>query len=145
MFGLDRLDTLYIAAAFLFQLVLIFHFAMRKWRFQTAIRYGPLVYGLAIPAAALSVALLLGGKGWAFWLGGFLYLAWALYGYTVEYVRRLEWRSPMRWSIGGPYLVLYLATVMFYWWPLARLYKPLWYVSAILFVASTVLNMMSHQ
>lgn len=68
-----------------------------------------------------------------------------LYGYYVEYIRGIEWRSPIRWSIGGLYLLLYLATVMFYWWPLATIYKPLWYVYAVLFVISTVLNTTSHR
>jgi hypothetical protein len=108
-------------------------------------RYGPVVYALSVPAAAASVLILLGGKTWAFWLGGFFYLTWAIYGYTVEYRKRLEWRNPMRWSIGGLYVSLYLATVMFYWWPLALLYKPLWYVYAVLFTASTILNVTSHK
>lgn len=145
MFGLDHLETLFVLNAFIFQIVLIIHFALRKWHFEIALRYGPVVYALSLPAAAVSVLILLGGKSWAFWLGGFIYLAWAIYGYTVEYVKRLEWRNPMRWSICGPYVILYLSTVMFYWWPLALLHKPLWYVYAVLFIASTILNVTSHK
>jgi hypothetical protein len=48
-------------------------------------------------------------------------------------------------ALFGPYIVLYLATVMFYWWPLALIYKPLWYAYAILFIVSTILNITSHQ
>jgi hypothetical protein len=129
----------------LFQIILIVHFALRKWDFDLAIRFGPLVYALGVPAAAVSVLLLLGDQSWAFWLGGFIYLTWGIYGYLVEYVKKLEWRNPFRWSVGGPYLFLYLATVMFYWWPLALLYKPLWYAYAVLFIASTILNITSHK
>ncbi len=144
MFGSDSLNVLFAITALLFQIVLIVHFALRKWRFETAMRYGPIVYALSIPAAVVSLALLLGGKTWSLWLGGFLYLVWAIYGYTVEYVKGIRWRNPARWPILGPYVLLYLATVMFYWWPLALISRPLWYVYAVLFVVSTTLNLASH-
>ena len=48
---LDSLDSLFVVTAFLFQILLIVHFSLRKWRFETALRYGPLVYALSIPAA----------------------------------------------------------------------------------------------
>jgi hypothetical protein len=145
MFGLDHLETLFAASAFLLQLVLISHFAIRKWRFSMAIRFGWLVYALGIPAAAASVILLRGGKPWWLWVGGFIFLAWAVCGYLVEYVKDIQWRSPIHWKIFGPYVSLYLATVMFYWWPLALLWKPLWYIYAVLFVTSTILNVTSHK
>jgi len=132
-------------SAFLFQVILIIHFALRKWRFDLALQYGWIVYVLGVPAAALSLFILLGGKSWFLWLSGFIYLVWAIYGYTVEYIRGIQWRSPINWSVLGPYVVLYLATVMFYWWPLALIYKPLWYIYAVLFVFSTFFNVTSHQ
>jgi hypothetical protein len=145
MFSLDTFDTLFVLWAFLFQLVLIVHFALRKWRFKTAIRYGPIVYALGVPALALSILLLLAGKPWWQGLGGFLYFAWAVFGYGVEYRKKIEWRSPIRWPIFAPYILLYLATTMFYWFPLARIAKPFWYGIAVLFAASTILNLTSHQ
>ena len=145
MFTTQGLEVLFVACSFLFQLILIIHFTMRKWHFDLAMRYGRIVYALSIPAAVISFIILLNGQSWYLWLSGFIYLVWAAYGYWVEYVRRIEWRSPIRWTIFGPYLTLYLATVMFYWWPLAQIYKPLWYGYAVLFVASTILNVTSHQ
>jgi hypothetical protein len=145
MFGLDNLELLYATIAILFQIVLVVHFALRKWRFQTAIRYGPLFYALSIPAAIVSLILLLGGMNWGFWLGGFIFLVWAVFGHFVEYVQRIEWRNSLRWSILIPYVILYLATAMFYWWPLANIGRPLWYVAATLFVISTILNATSHK
>ena len=70
---------------------------------------------------------------------------WAVFGYTVEYVKRIRWRNPIRWSVFGPYVFLYLATVMFYWWPLGLISRPLWYVYAVLFIISTTLNVTSHK
>jgi len=145
MFGEDSLETMFVVTAFLFQIVLIVHFALRKWRFDIAQRYGWIVYGLSLPAAVVSLILLLGGKSWSFWLGGFIYLVWAIFAYIVEYVRGIRWRNPFNWQIGGPYVVLYLATVMFYWWPLALISRPLWYAYALLFIISTILNVSSHK
>jgi hypothetical protein len=145
MFGLDSLEALFVFSAFLFQLVLIIHFALRKWRFEIAMRYGPVVYALSIPAVVVSILLLRGGKTWSLWLSGFIYLNWAIFGYTVEYVKKIEWRNPIRWPIFGPYVFLYLATVMFYWFPLALIWKPFWYAYAVLFIVSTILNVISHK
>lgn len=142
---LDNLEILFLATAFLFQVVLIVHFALRRWRFPVALRYGWIVYALSIPAAIGSAVLLLTGEEWSLWLGGFIYLLWALFGYRTEYIRRIEWRDPPRWFIFVPYVFLYLATTMFYWWPLALIHRPLWYVYALLFIISTILNVTSHQ
>jgi hypothetical protein len=145
MLGFDLLDTLFVAGAFLIQIVLIIHFALRRWRFDFAIRNGWIVYALGIPLAGVSVLELLGGRSWSLWLGGFLYLAWAIFGYVAEYVRKIEWRAPIRGAIFGPYLLLYLGMLMFYWFPLALIAKPLWYAYAVLFVVSTFLNVSSHK
>lgn len=145
MSTLDNLEILFVVTAFLFQAVLIGHFALRKWRFNLAMRHGWLVYALSVPATAVSVILLAGGKSWTLWLGGILYLVWAIFGYTVEFVRGIEWRNPPRWSILGPYLTLYLATSMFYWWPLWNIDQPLWLLYTVLYIVSTVLNLTSHQ
>ena len=144
MSGLDHLELLFVVCAFLFQIVLIIHFAFRKWRFHIAMRYGPVVYALGIPAAVAGLVLLLGGKAWSFWLAGFTYLVWGIFGYGVEYVKKIQWRTPIQWPIFGPYIILYLAAIMFYWFPLALIWKPLWYAYALLFLVSTVLNVTSH-
>jgi hypothetical protein len=141
----DPFEALFVFSTFLFQASLIAHFALRKWRFELAMRYGWLVYALSIPIAILSMVLLLDGKNWYLWLGGFIYFTWGIYGYWIEYVKKIEWRDPIRWTIYGPYIFLYISTVMFFWWPLALIYKPLWYVYAILFTISTFLNITSHK
>ncbi len=145
MISLEPLETLFVATAFTFQIILIIHFALRKWRFELAMRYGLIVYALSIAAAVVSTMLLLDNMPWSFWLGGYFYLIWGLFGYIIEYRMKMEWRNPIRWSIFGPYVLLYLATNMFYWFPLALLWKPLWYIFAILFIVSTLLNVTSHQ
>ncbi|MCE5206848.1 MAG: hypothetical protein LLG42_00895 [Chloroflexi bacterium] len=144
MSGLDHLDTLFVVTAFLFQIILIIHFALRKWRFELALRYGVFVYWLSLAAVAVSIQILAGGKPWSFWIGGFIYLVWAVFGYAVEYKLDIQWRNPIRWPYFAPYVLLYLAVEMFYWWPLALIWKPLWYGYAVLFIISTILNISSH-
>ena len=145
MSKLDNLDKLFVVWAFLFQVVLIVHFALRKLLFESyTLRLGWIVYALCVPAAVISVILLLRGKSWSFWLGGFLFLIYAAFGYWVDYVVRIPWRNPVRLSILFPYAILYLATVTFYWWPLGLLSRPLWFVYAVLFVVGTILNVTSH-
>ena len=38
------LNFLFVFNAFLFQIILITHFSLRKWRFDAAMRYGWVVY-----------------------------------------------------------------------------------------------------
>ncbi len=144
MLGQDSLDAAFVIFAILMQVVLVVFFALRKWKFATAMKFGWIVYALSVPAAILSVMLCLAGKPWYLWLGGFLYAGWGIFGYIVDIARPVEWRSPIRWPVLIPYVTLYIASLTFYWWPLGLIARPLWYGYAVLFVASTVLNLSSH-
>lgn len=144
MLGEAALLQLFVITAFVIQLVLIAHFALRRWAFAAAMRFGVFVYGLCIPAVIVSIALWIDGQPWYLWAAGLLYTAWAAFGYRVEYVLHINWRTPIRWPIFIPYVVLYLASIMFYWWPLATISRPLWFVYAALFVASAIFNVLSH-
>ena len=145
MSKLDNLDKLFVVWAFFFQIVLNVHFAIRKRFFESyTLKYGWIVYALCIPAVVISIILLRGGKSWSFWLGGFLFLLYAAFGYWIDYVMKIQWRNPLRITIMIPYVFLYLSTVMFYWWPLGIFSRPLWFAFAILFVIGTILNITSH-
>lgn len=142
---MDNLDKLFVFWAFFFQVVLILHFAIRKRFFESyTLKYGWIVYALCIPAVIISIILLLGGKSWSFWLGGFLFVLFGAYGYWIEHIKHIQWRNPMQQSIMFPYVFLYLSTVMFYWWPLGQLSRSLWVVYGILFILATILNITSH-
>ncbi len=145
MFTPTTPQLIFILTAFVIEIILVLHFAVRKVRFSLALRLGPFVYTLGLPAAAVSIFLLFKGEPWYFWLGGFLCLAWAAFGYLVEYVFKIEWRLSLRWPIFIPYICLYLATLMFYWFPLKLIYSPLWYAYLVLFALSTFLNISSHK
>jgi hypothetical protein len=143
--NLDNLDRLFVVWAFLLQILFIAHFAVRKPFFESyTMKFGWIVYALCIPAVAISIILWRGGKSWSFWLGGFLFLLYAAFGYWVDYVMQIQFRNPLQLSVVIPYVFLYLAMVMFYWWPIGLLSRPLWFVYAILFVIATILNITSH-
>jgi hypothetical protein len=102
MFGLECLEVLFAIWAFLFQAALIVHFSLRRWVFDRYIlKFGWIVYALSIPAVVVSIFLLLGDETWYLWMGGLIYLVWAVYGYSVEYVKRINWRNPIRYSLAN--------------------------------------------
>jgi len=142
---LDKLDKLFIVWAFTLQIILIVHFSIRKPLYESYTeKFGWIVYALCIPAVIISIIMLRGGKEWSFWLGGFLFLIYAVFGYWVDYILKIPWRNPINKTVMFPYVTLYLSTIMFYWWPVGMLSRPLWYIFAVLFVIATVLNITSH-
>ncbi len=144
MLGLDKSDSLFVIWAFLMQVCLIVLFAIRKSNLDLILKHGWIFYLLSIPAMIVSVIMLRNGKTWSFWVGGILFLVWAVFGYLVEYRLGIKWRNPVVWSILIPYVLLYLGTIMFYWFPLGILGRPLWYIYGALFALGTYLNITSH-
>ena len=142
--GLDKFDRLFIIWAFVVQISLVVLFAIRKMNLDLILQYGWIFYLLSIPAVIVSLMMLRNGKAWSFWAGGFIFFVWAIFGFMVEYQLGIKWRSPVVWSILVPYVLLYLGTIMFYWFPLGALSRPLWYIYAVLFAISTYLNVTSH-
>ena len=141
---LDPYETLFVATAFAFQLLLIVYYLLRRRSWRMVMRYGPLIYATALPLAVVSLVLFLAGKPWWLWLGGLLALAWAGYGYFVDFVKQIPWREPIYPPVFFPYITLYLAMLMFYWWPLARFSRGLWLAFGALFVIASLLNVTSH-
>ena len=146
MSGLDTLDALFVILALGIQIVLVAYFALRKWASPAALHWGWIVYALALPALSLSVAQLMAGKVWYLWQSGVLYSIWAIFGAIVDRVLRIEWRSPIYLPVFVPYVLLYMGSLMFYWWPLGVVGgRPLWLIYTLLFVISTFLNLSSHR
>jgi hypothetical protein len=144
MLGLDKHASLFVIWAFVLQICLIVLFAIRKSNLEFILQYGWFFYLLSIPAVIVSVIMLRNGKEFSFWIGGFIFLVWAIFGYVIEYKFGIKWRNPIVWSVFVPYVVLYLGTIMFYWFPLGILSRPLWYLYAVLFALGSYLNITSH-
>ena len=100
---------------------------------------GRVMIGLAIPAIAALVAFVREGAGWRHWIGPSVYLAFVAMMVAVEYVWPVEFRSPMRYGILVPYLVLFFGAILLMGLPMFRLNRPLWLVT----VATTVLLLSS--
>ena len=79
MISMGVLERLFVACAFLFQVVLIIHFAMRKWRYDLALHYGWIVYALSIPASMISLLFWLNSKPWPMWQMGSLFALGAIW------------------------------------------------------------------
>jgi hypothetical protein len=141
---MDRFDRLFIATAFSLQIALLLYFIWRKYDYSAALGWGWIVYALGVPAVLVSLWLLSAGRAWYFWLGGFLFGLWAGYGYIVDIRQAIPWRSPIFPPVFFPYVTLYLAAQMFYWWPLGAIQRPLWYIYAALFTFASYFNLTSH-
>jgi phosphatidylserine synthase len=96
---------------------------------------GRVMIGLAIPATVALVAFVREGAGWRHWIGPGVYLAFVAMMIAVEYVWPVEFRSPMRYDVLVPYLVLFFGAILLMGLPMFRLNRPLWLVT----VATTVL------
>jgi hypothetical protein len=96
---------------------------------------GRVMIALAIPSTAALVAFVRARAGWLYWVGPVAYLAFVAFMIGVEYVWRVEFRSPMRYEILVPYLVLFFGSIVLMGLPMFRLNRQLWLVT----VATAVL------
>jgi hypothetical protein len=73
-----------------------------------------------------------------------LFGAWAIFGYVVDILRPINWRSPIRWQIFAPYLALYISAQFAFWIPLWLIWPGYWMIYAVLYTICTVLNISNH-
>lgn len=144
MAGPDTATVAFAAFGIVSQAVLVLFFAARRWRPRIAERHGWIAYafgGLGLPLAAW---LFVGGHSWKLYVGPLLLAVWAALGAAVDLWRKVEWRTPIRWSVFAPYLAVYFFAQMFLWWPLWGLWRIAWACFLVLFVANTALNVRGH-
>jgi len=112
-------------------------FLSRVWTGSRAINHilGYAIVALAVPSTAALVAFVLAGAGPRHWLGPAAFLAFVLLMLAVEYVWPVEFRSPARYDILVPYLLLFFGSILLMGLPMFRMDRRLWLVT----VATTVL------
>ena len=93
------------------------------------------IIALALPAALTIIAFVRVRTGWRQWIGPAAFLAFVVFMIVVEYIWKAEFRSPMRYDILVPYLVLFFGSILFMGLPMFRIDRRLWLVT----VATTVL------
>ena len=96
---------------------------------------GYVIIALALPATLALVAFGRARAGWLQWAGPAVYLAFIALMVVVDYAWPVEFRSPMRYGILVPYLLLFFGAILLMGLPMFRLDRRLWLVT----VATTVL------
>ena len=98
---------------------------------------GYIMIALAVPATLALVAFGRARAGWLHWVGPAVYIAFVALMVVVDYIRPVEFRSPVRFGILVPYLLFFFGAVLLMGLPMFRLNRNLWLVT----VATTVLLM----
>lgn len=96
---------------------------------------GYVMIALAVPATLTLFAFWRARAGWLQWVGPVVYLAFVVLMVVVEYVWPVEFRSPTRYGVLVPYLLLFFGAILLMGLPMFRLDRRLWLVT----VATTVL------
>jgi hypothetical protein len=96
---------------------------------------GYVMIALAAPATLALVAFGRARADWLQWVGPAVYLVFVALMVVVDYAWPVEFRSPMRYGILVPYLLLFFSAILLMGLPMFRLDRPLWLVT----VATTVL------
>lgn len=126
------------------QVVLLVYFAARRVRTTVAERYGWIAYVFGLVGLPVGLWLYANHGPWQLYAGPVLFTVWAVFGGWADRLARIEWRQPVRWSVLGPYVLLYLVAQMFLWWPMWERWPTGWFVYLALFVANTALNITGH-
>jgi hypothetical protein len=96
---------------------------------------GPAIAILAVPTTLALVAFVGTGAGWQLWVGPAVFDAFVVLMLVVDYVRPLEFRSPARPEILVPYLMLFFGSILLMGFPMFRVDRGLWAVTAATTVA----------
>ena len=89
---------------------------------------------LALPAGLTIIAFIKEKSGWRQWFGPVAFLLFIVFMVLVEYIWQAEFRSPIRYDILFPYLVLFFGSIFLMGIAMFRINRSLWLVT----VATTV-------
>ena len=90
---------------------------------------GYAIIGLAIPAALALAAFIRARAGWLHAAGPGVFLGFVLLMVVVDYAAPVEFRSPARYGILVPYLLLFFGSIVLMGLPMFRLDRRLWLVT----------------
>jgi hypothetical protein len=92
-------------------------------------RLGYVMIALAVPAALALVAFRRADAGWLQWAGPAVYIVFVLLMIGVDYMWPIEFRSPRRYGVLVPYLLLFFGAILLMGLPMFRLDRRLWLVT----------------
>jgi hypothetical protein len=104
--------------------------ARPAWGMDLNHRVGFAIAALAIPATFALVAFARSGGGWLLWVGPAVFDVFIVLMLAVDYIRPIEFRSPVRPEILVPYLVLFFGSIALMGLPMFRENRGLWGVTA---------------
>jgi hypothetical protein len=93
--------------------------------------FGYGIIALAVPAALVIVVFIRARAGWRQWIGPAAFLVFVVFMVGVEYIWQVEFRSPMRYDILTPYLVLFFGSILLMGVSMFRINRRLWFVTVI--------------
>jgi len=100
---------------------------------------GYVIIALAIPSALALVAFVRARADWRQWIGPAVFLIFTGLMIAVDYVRPVQFRSPARYGLLVPYLVLFFGAILLMGLPMFRMNRGLWLIT----VATTLLLLIS--
>ena len=89
------------------------------------------IVALGVPAILTIVAFVRMQADWRQWIGPAVFLTFLVFMIFVEYIWRVEFRSPMRYDILVPYLVLFFGSILLMGLPMFRMNRRLWLVTVV--------------
>jgi len=98
---------------------------------------GYVMAALAVPAIVALAAFWRARTDWLQWIGPLVYVVFVALMVAVEYIWPVEFRSPARYSILAPYLLLFFGAILLMGLPMFRMDRRLWLVT----VTTTILLM----
>ncbi len=107
-------------------------------------RLGYVIIALAVPTLVALLAFLRSHAGLLAYIGPVVYLCFVALMLIVDYVAPVEFRSPPRYDILVPYLVLFFGAILLMGLPMHALNRSYWLVTVLtsaLLVASMVAAM----
>jgi hypothetical protein len=97
------------------------------------------IIALAVPAFLALIAFWRARARWLYLSGPAGFLAFVVLMVAMEYIWPVEFRSPMRYGILAPYLLLFFGSILLMGLPMFRLDRRLWLITLI----TTILLMAS--
>ena len=145
MVHVSALQVTFAAFGILMMTMLFGNFVARNWKPELELRYGWVIYAMGIPGLVLAgLYLLAEGMSVFFPAASLVFTAWALFGFVVDRVAKVQWRRPTVPQIFVPYVTLYVAWQVLYWIPMWSIGRVYWVVYTLLFSAATCLNLRAH-
>lgn len=92
---------------------------------------GYVMIAFAVPATLALIAFGRARDGWLQWVGPAVYLAFVALMVVVDYVWPVEFRSPTRYDILVPYLLLFFGAILLMGLPMFCLDRRLWLVTVV--------------